>query len=246
MSQSYLVVSFPSAVVLAVAVVISVVIFTYHPFNGTSGPAATVAAVVSTAPQVAAQQPAAAAPAKVANLEVGHFDVLGKDTAPVTIIEFADFRCPFCDKLHKDVISQLKKEYVDTGKVKFAYRQYAFLGPASTLAANAAECAQEQGKFWPFHDYLFDNQPPESDTTMYTVENMTTAAKSLGLNGTQFQSCLSANKFTQRVTDDFTAGQAAGVQGTPATFVNGQLLSGAQPYASFKALIDQELAKAGK
>src|SRR5581483_7418181 len=75
------------------------------------------------------------------NVSVGHFPVKGDENAKVTIVEFADFRCPFCEKLFTDTIPQIQKDYVDTGKAKFAFRQYAFLGPASTTAANAAECA---------------------------------------------------------------------------------------------------------
>lgn len=190
------------------------------------------------------QQPAAAlpqVPTKV-DVAVGHFPIKGSDKATVSVIEFADLRCPFCEKFFTQVEPNLIKDYVDTNKVKFAFRQYAFLGPASTVAANAAECANDQGKFWQFHDYLYQNQPDESDTLMYTTDKLTTIAGNLGMNSDQFSSCLSANKFSKNVTDDFNAGQQAGVNGTPATFINGKLISGACPYATFDGAIKAELA----
>ncbi len=181
-------------------------------------------------------------PGKV-NVEAGHFPVKGNKDAKVSIIEFADFRCPFCEKLYTDVEPQLMKEYVDSGKAKFSFRHYAFLGPASTLASNAAECANEQGKFWDYYDYLYKNQPSESDTSMYTVDSLTNIAGTLGLDTTQFNECLSANKYDKNVSDDLAAGQKAGVSGTPTVFINGTPVVGAQPYSAFKTLIDQELAK---
>ena len=190
-------------------------------------------------PTPAAQVPQA--PAKV-NVGVGNFPVLGNKNAKVTVINFADFRCPFCEKLFTEVESQLIKDYVDTGKVQFAFRNYAFLGPASVVAANAAECANEQGKFWDMHDYFYKNQPPESDTSMYTVDNLTQVAGTLGMNTDQFRSCLSANKYQKNVDQDLAEGQKAGVSGTPAVFVNGALIVGAQPYETFKTAIDKALA----
>lgn len=183
------------------------------------------------------------APGQKVDVGTGHLPVLGNKDAKVTVIEFADFRCPFCERLFTDVEPSLVKDYIDTGKVKFYFRHYAFLGPASTVAANAAECANEQGKFWDFHDYLYKNQPPETDTSMYTVDNLTKVAGTLGMNTSQFQSCISSNKYQKNIDQDLSDGQKAGVNGTPATFIDGQLVSGAQPYSAFKTIIDQELSK---
>jgi len=190
--------------------------------------------------QVGQQQPA---PGTKVNVDPGHLPVLGDKNAKVTMIEFADFRCPFCQKLFTTVAPQLKKDYIDSGKVKFYYRHYAFLGPASTVAANAAECANEQGKFWTMHDYLYQNQPSESDTSMYTTDKMTSAAGQLGMNTSQFQNCLDSKKYDKNVSEDLSAGQKVGVQGTPSTFVNGVMIDGAQPYSVFKTAIDKELSK---
>ena len=187
--------------------------------------------------------PSTPQPGQKVNVGQGHLPLKGNKTAKVAIVEFGDFRCPFCEKLFKDTEPKIIKDYVDAGKASFAFRHFAFLGPASMVAANAVECANEQGKFWEFHDYLYQNQPPESDTSIYTTDNMTAAAGKIGLNTDQFKSCLSANKYQKNVDTDYSEGQTAGVNGTPATFINGTLVSGAQPYASFKSLIDAELAK---
>lgn len=193
--------------------------------------------------QGAQAQPTTPAPGQKVQVDVGHFPVKGDKNAKVTLIEFADMRCPFCKVFQTDVLPQLMKDYVDSGKVKIYYRQYAFLGPASTVAANAVECANDQGKFWDMHDYLFINQPPESDTSMFTTDKMTEIAGTLGMNTERFNSCLSSTKFNKNVTDDFSAGQKAGVSGTPTFYINGLQMVGAQPYTSFQAAIDAELAK---
>jgi protein-disulfide isomerase len=191
-------------------------------------------------PQAGAQQPV---PGQKQNVSNGHFPVLGKSDAKVTIIEFADLRCPFCERFFTDTEPQIIKNYVDTGKAKFIFRQYAFLGPASTVAANAAECANEQGKFWDMHNYFYKNQPDESDTSMYNTDKLTEIAETLGMNTDQFRSCLDTNKYNDKVSADFSEGQKVGVTGTPTIFVDGTPLVGAQPYESFKQLIDAELAK---
>lgn len=196
---------------------------------------------VPSAQQAAGTQPQA--PAQKQNVSLGHFPVRGNSNAKVTIVEFADLRCPFCERFFTDTEPQIMKDYVDTGKAKFVFRQYAFLGPASTVAANAAECANEQGKFWDFHDYMYKNQPDESDTSMYTTDKLTAIAGQLGMNTDQFQSCLSANKYSDKVNSDMADGQKAGVTGTPTIFIDGTPIVGAQPYDAFKQLIDQELAK---
>jgi protein-disulfide isomerase len=193
------------------------------------------------------QQPAGAQPSTAPQKYTvgnGHFPVKGNDKAKVTIVEFADFRCPFCEKFYTDVKPQIIKEYVDTGKVKLYYRQYPFLGPASIVAADAAECANEQGKFWDYYDYLFKNQPDESDTSMYNTDTLTQAATTLSLNGDQFRQCLDSKKYDAQAQADLADGQKVGVQGTPTFYINGTQLVGAQPYSAFKTVIDQALAEA--
>jgi len=186
------------------------------------------------------QVPSPGAKIKVEN---GHLPALGKKDAKVTVIEFADFQCPFCERFFKDTKTNLVKDYVDTGKVKFIFRQYAFLGQESTWAAQASECANEQGKFWEYHDYLYNHQGPENSGA-FAKDKLIGFAQDMGLNTEQFSSCLNSDKYAKNVSDDLAAGQKAGVTGTPATFINGQLVVGAQPYTAFKTIIDEELKKA--
>ncbi len=208
--------------------------------NGGSGVAAGTQQAAA-GQQGAQQQQAAAQPVK--NLSLGHFPALGNKNAKVQIVEFADLRCPFCEQFFTQTEPQIIKNYVDTGKATFSFRQYAFLGPSSTVAANAAECANEQGKFWAFHDYMYQHQPAETDTSMYTTDNLTTIAGQLGMDTAAFNSCLSSNKDAALAQKDFTEGQTAGVSGTPTIFIDGIPVVGAQPYSAFQTLIDQELAK---
>lgn len=197
-----------------------------------------------TAPTTAAPNvPAAPAPGARVTMSNGDFPIKGTTSAKVHIVEFADLRCPFCEQFFKNTEPQIISDYVNTGKATFAFRQYPFLGPASTLAANAAECANDQGKFWDFHDYMYNNQPNESDTSMYTVANLTQIAGTLGMDTNQFNTCLSTNQDDQKASADLAFGQKSGVTGTPTIFVNGLPIVGAQPYSAFKTIIDQELAK---
>lgn len=170
--------------------------------------------------------------------------VLGDAKAKVTIIEFADFRCPFCERFFTQAWANIKKDYVDTGKVRFVFKHYAFLGQQSIWAAEASECASEQGKFWEYHDWLYQNQASESDLAYYSKANLIKySGKIDGINKAQFASCLNTDKYKQRVSDDLALGNSSGVTGTPTSFVNGQIFVGAQPYASFQAAIDAALKK---
>jgi len=204
--------------------------------------------------QGGAQQPAAgqqgnaaqptqaqADPNKKYDVSVGSYPVQGNKDAKVTIVEFADYQCPFCEKLYTDTISQIIKQYVDTGKAKFAYRDYAFLGQESTWASEATACANDQGKYWEFHDYLFTHQGSENSGAL-SKDNLKGFAATLGLNTDKFNSCLDTDKYAKQVADDLAAGQKGGVQGTPAVFVDGKVVVGAEPFSTFQKLIDQELS----
>lgn len=178
---------------------------------------------------------------KVANVALGDYTPKGDANAKVKIVEYGDLRCPFCQKFFTDTEPQILSDYVNTGKASFTFVNYAFLGPASVVAANAAECANEQSKFWDFHDYLYKNQPSESDTSMYTTDGMTKIAGQLGMDTAQFQTCLNSKKYDKVVSDDLAAGQKEGVNGTPTTFINGVPIIGAVPYTQIKAAIDKAL-----
>lgn len=170
---------------------------------------------------------------------------LGEKNAPVVLIEFSDFQCPFCRSFWRDSLPLIKSEYIGTGKVKFVYRDFPLsFHPGAMPAAQAAECAEEQGKFWEMHDKIFSEQDKlGSGTVQFDINDLKKWAGQIGLNTTKFNSCLDSQKYAQEATDDQKDGQAAGVGGTPTIFVNGQAIVGAQPFSAFKALIDVELNK---
>jgi protein-disulfide isomerase len=173
---------------------------------------------------------------------------LGKKDAPVTLIEFSDFQCPFCRKFAEDTLPQLKKEYVDTGKARLVYRDFPLaFHPGAVPAAQGAECAKEQGKFWELHDIMYAEQAKQgSGTVQFTADDVKKWAVKAGVNAAKFNQCLDSGKYKQEVEKDMADGTAAGVSGTPATFVNGRVIVGAQPFSAFKTIIDEELKKVGK
>jgi protein-disulfide isomerase len=158
----------------------------------------------------------------------------GSQNAPITIIEFSDFQCSYCKRV-LTVLNQVLERYPT--QVKLAFRDFPIqnIHPQAQKAAEAAHCAAEQGKFWEYHDLLFEKQDslPQADH----VEH----AKSLGLEVAAFQTCVDSRKYKEKVERNYADGVKAGVSGTPAFFINGRLLSGAQPLEAFKAVIDEEL-----
>lgn len=168
--------------------------------------------------------------------------ILGDANAPVTIIEYSDYQCPFCEKFHTQTFPELKKQYIDTGKAKFVYQDFPFLSADSNAAAEATHCAADQGKYWEYHNYLFTHQGQEN-SGWAAAANQKIFAKAIGLNTTQFNSCLDAGKYKQLVVDEKTAGAGYGVNGTPSFFINGQLIVGAQPLDAFAQVIDPLLKK---
>lgn len=161
----------------------------------------------------------------------------GDPDAPVTMIEFSEFQCPFCKRYIDDAYQEIIKEYVDTGKVKYIFRDFPLsFHDQAKPAAMASECAHEQDNYWEFHDLLFENQGSLS------LENYKKWAVELGLDTEQFNTCLDTEKYLEEVEKDFTDGQKYGVSGTPAFFINGRLISGAQPFAAFKQVIEEALS----
>lgn len=167
---------------------------------------------------------------------------LGNPAAPVTVVEFGDFQCPFCGRFFKTVEAQLIEKYVKTGQVKFVYRDFAFLGDESNWAAEAANCANEEGKYWQYHDYLYSHQKGENEGA-FSKENLKQFARELGLNGNQFDMCLDSDKYAKEIEKDTVDGRTAGVSGTPTSFVNGRIITGAVPFAQLAGVIDEELKK---
>ena len=161
----------------------------------------------------------------------------GPAAAKVTIVEFSDFQCPYCGR-EAPVIHKLLDEYKD--QVRLVFRHYPLsFHPMAQKAAEAGACAADQNKFWEMHDKMFANQQK------LEVPSLKGYAKELGLDPGKFDKCLDGNEKKQLVEDDFKAGTDAGVNGTPAFFVNGIFINGAVPYEQIKATVDRELVKKG-
>ncbi len=190
-------------------------------------------------------QPQAPAPGVKVEVDKGHLPALGDKNAKVVVVDFSDFECPFCKQYFDQTFGQIKKDYIDTGKVIYYYRHFPLdFHPAAKPAALASECANEQGKFWEFHDLVFKDQAKiTGQTPEGTTQALKNFAASLNLNTSQFNSCLDSAKYKANVDKDQQEGATAGVNGTPTFFINGMSLVGAQPYSAFKTIIDQELAK---
>ena len=171
---------------------------------------------------------------------------LGSPSAPVTVVEFSDFQCPFCRQLFRDTLPQLKDEYIKTGKVRFVYRDFPLVAihEMAETYAQAAECADDQGRFWEMHDKIFQEQDRGGPGTVsgITATDVKRWAREIGLAGAGFDGCLDSGKYREEVAKDLADGQAAGVSGTPTVFINGRPVVGAVPYPQFKTLIDAALA----
>src|SRR3989344_6120600 len=135
---------------------------------------------------------------------------LGKKDAPLVMVEFSDFQCPFCARFRQQAFDQIKQQYVDTGKVKFVYRDFPLesIHPTARKAAEASECADEQGKFWEYHDKIFEDQ------TALSLDSLKQWAKDLGLDANKFNTCLDSNKYADEVTKDLDDATKSGGRGT--------------------------------
>lgn len=164
--------------------------------------------------------------------------IAGTPGAPVQIIEYSDFECPYCGSFF-NTVEQVLEDY--NGKVQIAYRHFPLsFHKNAQKAGEAAECAAEQGKFWPMHDAIFELQ---IDGVPLNVTEYKKLGRDLALDTTKFETCLDSGKMASKVTDDLAEGSAIGITGTPTSFVNGKPIRGALPYAQVKAMIDAELQK---
>ncbi len=173
----------------------------------------------------------------------------GNPNAPIIIIEFSDFQCPFCAQFHSLTLPQIQSNYIDTGKVKFVYRDFPIpeIHPNAVPAAVAGECADEQGLFWQYHDRLFENQKSwEGLVGENVVKEFKAYAADLELNTNQFNACFDSAKYLDEVNHDLRDGVSYGVTGTPGFFIGNDqigftLVSGAQPYSVFQRVFDQQI-----
>jgi protein-disulfide isomerase len=176
----------------------------------------------------------AASPAKPVNVDTSGSPAQGPADARVTMVEFVDFECPFCGRYARDTLPQIRREYGN--RIRYVSRQFPLdIHPDAPAAARAAVCAQEQGRYWQLHDLLFAHQEAlgKRDLARY--------AREAGIEASPFASCLRSPAAQAIVQHDLEDGRRYGVTGTPAFFVDGRLISGAQPYAQFKAALDAAL-----
>jgi len=175
----------------------------------------------------------------------------GNPSAEITIVEFSDFQCPFCARFHATTLPQIEQNYLSTGKVNFVYRDFPIqsIHPNALPAALAAECADDQGKFWEYHDKLFQNQRSWQGLGIQTgINTFKEYAQELGLNLEEFNSCLDSRKYAQEINDDLQDGRDYGVTGTPGFFVGNEKIGfikiiGAQPYSVFQNVLNGQLGQ---
>jgi protein-disulfide isomerase len=172
--------------------------------------------------------------------------VRGDESAPITIVEFSDFQCPNCGRFARNTAPQIVEEYIATGQVNMVYKHFPIRGPDSMAASLASQCAGDQGKFWEFHDMLFNNQEGEG-SGWASAENMKGFASELGLDREKFDLCLDSEKYRSLVEGDLAFGQEIGVTGTPSFVIvysdgsEPEGVLGAQPFSSFKAVLDTKI-----
>ncbi len=169
--------------------------------------------------------------------------VLGDPNAPVTVVEYADFQCAACKRAESSIISRIEQDYVRAGLVKIEFRMFPFLGQESFDAAQAAEAAREQGKFWEYHDALYNAQGRENSGA-FSYENLVDLAREVGLDVPAFEATLTSNKYLAPVRREADEARASGVVSTPTFFINDTEIVGARDYPEFQRAIDEALEKA--
>jgi len=172
---------------------------------------------------------------------------LGDPNAPITLVEFGDYQCFFCNKFFHDTEQKLLENYVDTGKVKIIFKDFTIIGPDSITAAHAAHCADDQGLFWEYHDMLYNNWTGENNGWA-SSENLLRMAQDLGLDIDEFTDCMLNEIHTQIISASNNDARTLGLTGTPGFFVispNNQVtkIPGAQPFDVFQKIFDSELEK---
>jgi len=199
--------------------------------------------------KIASIQSPSGLPSQPIKISADNDPVRGNPDAPITIIEFSDFQCPFCARFHVQTLPSILEEYIDTGKVNLVYRDFPIqsIHPNALPAAVAAECANEQGKYWQYHDTLFERQNTWSKLdTGSVISTFSQYAADVGLEQQQFDSCLGSGKYLQEVQQDLNDGRTYDITGTPGFFIGNEnigfvKIDGAQPFESFKRVIDSQL-----
>jgi protein-disulfide isomerase len=226
------------AILLVLCIVVAVVAAVFLLFAPTTGQ---VFSVISTEEPLQSQAPSTVNIPASRPHPMAESNRMGDPNAPVKIIEYADFQCPYCVRYWEETEAQLIENYVATGKVFYEFHSYgAFIGPESAAAAEAAYCAGAQNRFWEYHDLLFANATGEN-VGDFSDEKLRQYAIALDLNQDAFDQCLKSGTYADRVQQDAADARAAGVSGTPSFLVNGKLVEGAQPFSVFESEIDAAL-----
>ena len=181
------------------------------------------------------------------NKEITEIQLLGNATSSALLEVYSDYQCPACAHYYADTIKLLIEDYVDTGKIKLMYHDIAFEGARSQLAAEAAHCANDQGKFWEYHDKIMTMRYQTDNNNVYGKDSLEKIAKDMGLDECEFNICLESGKYTKTVKDD-TQQALKIITGTPTTFLNGKMVSddkgknlGAMSYDVLKTKIEEAL-----
>jgi protein-disulfide isomerase len=172
--------------------------------------------------------------------ELGH-PALGSADAPVVMVEYGDFQCPYCGRFAREVEPKLVEKYVEDGTLRMEWRDFPYLGQESVDAALAARAAQEQGRFWEYHGLLYENQ-----SAGFSRDRLIELAREAGLDAAKFESDLASNRYEAAVARDFQEGQRIGVSGTPTFIINGEVLAGLQPVGVFEDAIERAEEEAGR
>lgn len=236
-------------------IIVAAVIFVLGYFVGSSFPATGIAGMTvqnggSAAQGQAAQQTAPdQAPAQPAAFTFpSYVPYLGSSSAKVDVVEFGDYQCPFCERFFSQVEPSIMTDYVKTGKVKFYFMDFVFLGPDSATLSEGAWCANDQGKYYDYHDYIYGHQGQENSGWATADKVKAIAANVPGLDMKKFGDCLDNQTYASRAQELTDLGKNSGVSGTPTTFIgtpDGGFtpIVGAQPYDAFKQVIEQALSK---
>lgn len=225
--------------ILASTIILSgTLVFVFGPGVGSSSSVLTQPAAV--VPTAVSDQENQAVGAKSRAPEIGDAPILGDPGAPVTIVEFSDYECPFCGRFFSESLNRVKSEYIASGKVKFVYKDFPLtsIHPQAQKAAESARCVREQlgdNGYWAMHDTIFENQQ------LLGVQSFKQWARQLGADGTQFDNCLDSDKYASLVQGDAAEGTALGVNGTPTFFVNDVMVVGAVPFEQIAGVIEGEL-----
>lgn len=179
-------------------------------------------------------------PAQEQTREITQSNTMGDPNSPIHMIEYGDFQCPYCLRFWSETEPQLIEEYVNTGKVYFEFRSFAFIGPESAAAAEGAYCAGDQGKFWEYHDILFTNWTGENAGD-FTREKLSQYAESLKLEMETFEQCMNEEKHKGTVEQDMVKAKADGVHATPTFIINGEKVEGTQPFGVLKHILEEML-----